>query len=869
MTEKPPLSARGGASSPPDPPSAVPSCRPLSRWSRSRLAGGLTLLALLALYLAGVAVRTQSFYARGHRHDDRFWVESAQHFRNVRMVAEGGTIPLRDVDLEYPDGLETRSHTIHGEWAIGLLARTLPLEAIAHYCRTHGLFGGFFDRLLDPFWPVQTPTLSAFVRYLVRLSTCTLIFWLFLNTREITGSRTAGLIAAALFAFSFGAVSRSLGDTFYHEHVALPLLGVHLWLFHRALRRPEVKSAVLSALFLVAALLTWKVIEFYFLVLMLYFLLMFLGPGLDRRSLRLLAFITGFVLLSSVLLNVHLRYNRFFLSRGMLVAYGILIASLLQKRRGPAWKWSAVAVVIALMGLKAAWLPNAGRYTHVWQTFFYRLRYLSKPLDPTLLPFDVRHYWVPPYVSPNLFAFLNEVFWPVVLAAPAIAAFGGFLLLPRGWRKGEWTPERRGLAFLFVGFFAFLAFYLLFYKIKTFLLLFSIPWVGYVWNRLKNRALGRMISAAVILCLLATVLVIAPHLSQAGGRAAWNIGWGAGFLVAAGLLLGFRRKLPARVGLLALVGFAAFSQGYQTVAWSRSWLAEAMFKIHLQPSKEKDWSRVVPGRVIPEVIEWAAQRTEPGEAFLCEFVLSPSILEYARRPINQHCFFESNMRMKYEEFSYALFKSEEEFYQFCQKYQTTYFVYNAHMLLRDDPNMSFRYISASMDWNPDWAAYRFHFRPETLEHFELAFQNDFVRVYRVLEPGKRPSENRNRNTPYSPLFDEVVFQRIAEQESQTPAQAAPEFLYATVNGYEQYYMALAQLGGPPEMAPAGLARLIFAARACPWAAPISNRLGRAYEALGQAESARQAYQNTLAWRSDDLLAKNALRRLGEENSPSP
>jgi hypothetical protein len=121
------------------------------------------------------------------------------------------------------------------------------------------------------------------------------------------------------------------------------------------------------------------------------------------------------------------------------------------------------------------------------------------------------------------------------------------------------------------------------------------------------------------------------------------------------------------------------------------------------------------------------------------------VLEYAERPINQHCFFESAMRLKYEEFSYALFEDEEGFYDFCRKYKTTYFVYNAHMLLRDDPGMSFRYIADG------WGGIRIgrvpvSFPSESLKHFELVRQSGFLRVYRVAsrrESGRKGESQRS------------------------------------------------------------------------------------------------------------------------------
>jgi hypothetical protein len=839
---------------------------PVNPWHRWGLRV-LVFILLVGIYLGAVWIRTASFHARGHQHSDPFWVESAQHFRNVRMAAETGAIPEVDIDLEYPDGLNTRSHTIHGEWAIGLLGAGIPLEKIAAYCHSHGFLGVYLDQWLAPFWPVQEPTLSAFVRFFVRLSVSTLVFWFFFITVELTGSRTAGVFAALLYAFSFGGISRSLGDTFYHEHVALPLLGVHLWFFIRTLKRPSWMNPVLCTLFLIASLLTWKVIEFYFLVFMLYFFLVVLGPGLDRRSVRLLLLVVAGVLVTSLFLNVHLYYNRFYFSKGMLAAYAVLAAYLLQWKLGRRWKWSVIPLVFIFIGAKTVFAPDVERYNHVWLTFFYRFIYFTKPEDPSLLPFDVRHYWVPPYVSPNLFAFLNEVFWPVALAVPGVLATALYYLLPPQWREDRGSAQRRALAFLFLGFFCFLVFYLMFYKIKTFLLLFSIPWAGLWWRRSWRRQLGFLTGLDVGLCFLATYLVVYFGLRWMPGQPpaqGLEMVAGMGLVVLILWILGmvYRRTLPQRLGLAILIFFAVFSQGYQTVAWNQSWLAHAMKAAGLMQSHEKDTSRVVPGPEIGDLVEWAAEKSRPGEAFMCEFVMAPSILTYAHRPINQHCFFESDMREKYQEFSEALFLDEQGLYDFCRKYEASYFVYNAHILLRRDPNMSFRYIADAMGWNRDWAAYRMHFEPETLEHFELAHQNAFLRIYRVLPPEEIPQSGKNRNEPYSPVFDKAQFDRVMPDNPEGGVPPAEDFLYPLVEAYDHYYPAQAYLqAGDPASLEMGTQHLLRAIAAAPWATLFSNKLAEVYAKAGLEEEAARAYRHTLQYNPADARARWAL---GEE-----
>ena len=816
------------------------------------------LLLLIVIYLAGVWVRTESFHSRGHRHEDPFWVESAQHFRNVRMVAEGGTIPRVDIDLEYPEGLKTRTHTIHGEYAIGLLARVVPLEKISWFCRSHALFGIYLDKLLQPFWPVSTPDLGSFVRYTVRWFACLQVFWLYLITHEITGRRAAALGAALLYAFSFGSIARTLGDTFYHEHVALPLLGGHLWFFYRSLKRQSLWNPVLCALFLLGSLLTWKVIEFYFLVLVLYFFWMTLGPGLDRNSFRTLWIMTLTVALAGLFLDVHLKYNHFILSKGMLGAYSVLITYGLTRWKSERWRWSVVGMVLILAFLRSRLPSDSELYGHVWQTFFYRFRYLQKPLDPSLLPFDVRHYWVPPYVSPNLFAFLNEVFWPIALAVPGVFAFAVYLLLPGPWRNGTWTPERRQKAFLFLGFWAFLAFYLMFYKIKTFLILFTLPWAGILLVKGTGQSLRLGTALALAVCFGILGVLLMGYADLFIGLAVVSVLGGIGLV-----MVKYRRAVPQIAALGLLVLFAVISQGYQTVAWNRSVLARGMVAIGISPSQEKDTGAVVPGYLIHETLDWIKYHSEQRAVFMCEFVLAPSILEYTRRPINQHCFFESAMRLKYEEFCYALFKTEEEFYEFCRKYQSTYFIYNAHMLLRDDPNMSFRYIADQMDWNRDWVIYQFHFHPESLRHFELVHQNPFMRIYRVLQPEQLPRPGKNQNEPdYSPMFDESLFRRMIGQAGQE-GRRSPEFLYPLVKAYELYYQAENYLlSDQPAVYERGLAYLAEAVQGCPWATPLSNRLGQVFLSIGRSDLARKAFLNTLTWKPDDPEARLGIQRTG-------
>ena len=76
---------------------------------------------------------------------------------------------------------------------------------------------------------------------------------------------------------------------------------------------------------------------------------------------------------------------------------------------------------------------------------------------------------------------------------------------------------------------------------------------------------------------------------------------------------------------------------------------------------------------INKLLNWIGIATYYDESFFADFFLSPTILTYADRPTILHCFFQSDIPLKYREQAEALFKSEEDLYQLCQKYKADYF----------------------------------------------------------------------------------------------------------------------------------------------------------------------------------------------------
>ncbi|UPT75673.1 MAG: hypothetical protein M0D55_08370 [Elusimicrobiota bacterium] len=133
---------------------------------------------------------------------------------------------------------------------------------------------------------------------------------------------------------------------------------------------------------------------------------------------------------------------------------------------------------------------------------------------------------------------------------------------------------------------------------------------------------------------------------------------------------------------------------------------------------------------------------------LANFGLSPTFLEYADSPILLQSKFEAaSTRAKTTEFLGALYSDEAAFLAFCRKHGAAWFVYTPDDIL-DTTGDGPRYIAGGPRLTNDTAAVRFQFRPDSLKHFRLAFENDGYRVYAV---GEAPRPRGAARTP--PIYD--------------------------------------------------------------------------------------------------------------------
>jgi hypothetical protein len=229
---------------------------------------------------------------------------------------------------------------------------------------------------------------------------------------------------------------------------------------------------------------------------------------------------------------------------------------------------------------------------------------------------------------------------------------------------------------------------------------------------------------------------------------------------------------------------------------------------------------------------------------LASFVISPFLLAYTDRPTVLHCFFEGSLPERYRRVTAARFSDEKSLWTLAREHEAKWYVHEAHHLLRTDPQMSQRYVAGKMDWPADSALAVMHFAPESLEHFELAFENRWFRLFRVLGEGERPRHRRATEPGIlwsRPLFSSIFGDPLSQDGgAETESGLVPaDLLYSLLQAGQQVSAGRASRKRESASAPWSERYFQEALRMAPFLYPAAEELAALYIDLGRPEKAAE------------------------------
>lgn len=652
-----------------------------------------------------------------------FATEGALQFRYARLVASGERIPDHDSLVQAPEGIRPRE----------VLCLLLENCAGQSYRALAGLWGKPPVHVWCAFFPHVVAGLGTIAA--------------FLAARVVWQSLAAGVVAAALYAFSLATTARSLG-AFGHEDFALPgIFFAVACLLEIAAADSRRKVALFGAG--LALSVVWALGAWHF----------------SRFALALVAGSLGVAaVLGSKEERSRLVYGAGFLALGAVMAVALFPVL----RPHPAGEESAFGHVFALLAAK--------------------LRFLNrKPLDPSLLSPEARSLWIEDFDGPSLFLSI------LMFAVPAALAFWALIRL---WRRDGAGPQashagmRARLSDIPTGrrapFLLLLALLLLsgasYFLVKRLFVLFVFPLavtaggaalaaIPGSWDALSRsgRRFGRKSSAA----------------ESKKGSASSD---GGGSFGAA--------QIGAAVVLLAALSFEAHkvqSFGGETPA------SRALRR--LLPVEDVV---VLPHWQLNErvIVDWILRHTKPNDVFVGRVSTSAVILADAGRPVVLHPKYEvPGVRERSREFSHALYDSEEALAAFCLKHGARYYLHEPRLALEAGDD-SERYVGAALPLSKRSAAFRLQFAAQESEHFRLVMRNSSFALFEVLgegeEGGERAGAAASIPVPLAdaggPLYDLVAFGgQTLEGESFDDAHTKPVVvqLQEAVDFYTRGRVALA------------------------------------------------------------------------------
>ncbi len=444
--------------------------------------------ALFLIYFISVFIRFQILNHRADAHGSLpLSNESAPHFIYTKIIAETGSLPVIDNKIQYPESINIRKKNfVFMEYFYGYLYKFLNVGA--------GL----------------KPALTDFIRHTIPLLFSLSIIAVFVLAYSISQNRIASLISSAYYGVMLPSVLGTTGEIFMKQTFTLPLIFLNLSLLFFISNQSRYKTrfslSILAGLLLYAAVISWDLTQLYLVILFCSaaFLIIY---GKSSSNYLEFVFIGVLFMVFAGFTNLRLREIGFLYSHVMLFGYSIVAIAVgagfkpAQNRAeaSAAPTVNRLRTLLLLLGVFVflefisliVFKNNTGTYSHITSLFLYKLRFLgAKPANPALLPFDVNFMWLPADITPSFIEIVT------FFSSTLFIGITAFILFFKRCRKRESTKEDILFACLT---FLFLIFYLLFARMRVFLIFFLCCSISLIY---KNLAKSKMINIVTALLLV-------------------------------------------------------------------------------------------------------------------------------------------------------------------------------------------------------------------------------------------------------------------------------------------------------------------------------------------------------------------------------
>jgi Q-cell neuroblast polarisation len=453
------------------------------------------LFCLAGVFAAGLLIRREvlnvQFASVGA--DLPFTLESALHFRRVKMLYDRGQLPVLDEAIQYPEGIKIREiDSITSEPVQAFLAGLFP-DSISFSARIRWIESGWF---------------------------CLSIPLLMITMRVWTGSWMAGFISALLYAVSLASVLRSTGQEISRENFAIPWLVASYGSAAMYLCRPEMTRRTVwlfaTGILMAISLIAWDMIQYVLGLITLSVMahILFREKGFKKDVITLYVAIVVSIFLVAVF-HPYYQFHGLAYSPLMVWMIGVLFAGIYRQRhrldncrsydngeRKSFWKtrWTYPALImlgpvllVLAVGLTGAYGTS---YAHFAELLAAKIKFLNvKPADPSLMTYYQRIMWVPS---------LHSATWGLTLwLFPCTLWLSGLVAIVAVVITLKRPDPLINHWILFFG--VSVAAYVLFVRFHVFVALAVAVLIGWMYGRMKDVSI---LWRALVLIVIAFSIII-------------------------------------------------------------------------------------------------------------------------------------------------------------------------------------------------------------------------------------------------------------------------------------------------------------------------------------------------------------------------